>query len=77
MKKAKMKPVARGAEILKEHFSENTGRHRRNLVAVSTLSIIITMTGWFPTEISSLGLNIDLSDKQIIIWGLIISILIF
>jgi hypothetical protein len=68
---------ARGAEILKEQFGENTRGHRKSLVAVSTIAIFISLTGWFPSEISAIGLKIGISDRQILIWGLIIAVLYF
>lgn len=67
----------RGAEILKEPFGETTTRHRKSLVAVSTIAIFVSLTGWFPSEISAIGLRIGIAEKSIVLWGLIISVLYF
>ncbi len=67
----------RGAEILKEPFGENTTKHRKSLVAVSAISIFISLTGWFPSEISTIGLKIGIHEKVIVLWGLIITIFYF
>lgn len=60
--------IADGVEILKEEWSENTRRQRRSLLLVSTISIIIVATGWFPTQISTLGITLDLKDRQTAFW---------
>jgi hypothetical protein len=67
----------KGAEILKEPFGENTRGHRKSLVAVSAISIFISLTGWFPTEISAIGLKIGIQERVVFLWGLIISIFYF
>lgn len=67
----------RGAEILKEPYGENTTKHRKSLVAVSAISIIICLTGWFPSEISTIGLKIGIHEKIIVLWGLITTIFYF
>ena len=64
--------IADGAEMLKEEWSENTRRQKRTLLLVSTISIIIVATGWFPTKFSTLGITLDLSDRQAAFWILLV-----
>ncbi len=63
--------IADGVEILKEEWSENTRRQRRSLLLVSTISIVIVATGWFPTQFSTLGITLDLNDRQTAFWILL------
>lgn len=63
--------IADGIEMLKEEWSESTRRQRRNLLLVSMLSIVIVATGWFPTKFATLGISLDLHDKQTAFWLLL------
>lgn len=63
--------IADGVEMLKEEWSENTRRQRRSLLLVSAISIIIVATGWFPTKISTLGIELDINDRETAFWILL------
>jgi hypothetical protein len=63
--------IADGVEMLKEEWSENTRRQRRSLLLVSTISIVIVATGWFPTKFSTLGIELNLNDRQTAFWILL------
>lgn len=64
-----------GAELLKDPFSEPTRRHRRALVTVSSLAILITVTGWYPTQLSAAGLTLSAADRVTLLWVLAATVL--
>jgi hypothetical protein len=64
-----------GAELLKDPFSEVTRRHRRSLVTVSSLAIVVTATGWYPTEWLVAGLTFTATDRGAFLWLLAATIL--
>ena len=71
------KELPKGSEILTEQYSDSTRGHRKSLVAVSAISIFIASSGAFPSEIRAIGFKIGVDEKQLIIWGLVVSVLYF